>query len=178
MHDPVLKRFLAHEFEQGMALAADSDILDLVPLDALPATRYLAAFKTVGLCRDAAGQISEHDRWVFGVWFPPDYLRSAPHPGQVLTNLTQFNGAEEAFHPNLRGPSCCLKLQAGTGLNEIVHRLHELISYAAYSTADCLNPAAAEWVLGQDPRRFPLDRRPLKRRVAAGPVPTRMEVVA
>ena len=56
-------------------------------------------------------------------------------------------------------------LEPGTGLVDLLHVLHELWTWNLWATGDeGLNHAAAQWARRQDPGRFPIDRRPLKRR--------------
>ena len=47
--DPVFDSFLARQYQEGMALAAGSDLLELFPLDGMPPSRYSA------IVRDWAG---------------------------------------------------------------------------------------------------------------------------
>ena len=52
-------------------------------------------------------------------------------------------------------------------LVEIVYGLFDLLTWRIYSTRDeGLNHAAAQWAGNQPPERFPVDRRPLKRRTS------------
>ena len=44
MSDSVLNAFLGKQFEEGMALARSSDLVDLIPLDGQPPRRYIAQF--------------------------------------------------------------------------------------------------------------------------------------
>ena len=44
MADKILNGFLAHQYEQGMALARESDILDLCPSDGPRSQRYGVSF--------------------------------------------------------------------------------------------------------------------------------------
>lgn len=164
--DPILESFLQRQFEEGMALNANSDLVELMPVEGQPPTRYVACFQSRGLAR-VQGQIVEHDRWAVGIAFPPDYLRTAPHAGQMLTYL---GSVSEPWHPNLRPPFICLELRAGTPLVDLLFSLHELFSWQSFSTGDDgLNPAASAWARSQPASRFPVDRSPLRRRVALKP---------
>jgi len=107
--------FLIRQREEGLELAASSDLLVLSPLvrpgDA-PPQRYLASFRCRGLVRDGAGGVREADRFDVGIWFPSDYLRHAD-PFRVLTWL----GPRQVFHPNIsdRAPVICVgRLVPGT----------------------------------------------------------------
>src|SRR3970040_1391125 len=94
--DPVYEAFLACQYEEGMALASASDLLELIPLDGSPPSRYIAPFGCTGLVRLANGRVAEADRFEVGIWFPSDYLRRA-EPWEVLTWL----GPRQVFHPNI-----------------------------------------------------------------------------
>src|SRR5687767_11491497 len=83
MSDRVLDAFLTQQMDEGLALAADSDLLDLLPLGA-PADRYLARFRCTGLVEEQPGHIVRADRFDVGIWFGEDYLRVA-RPFQTLT---------------------------------------------------------------------------------------------
>ena len=110
MNDPVFAGFLERQFEQGMALAARSDLVDLIPLGPRPVQRYLALYRCKGLVRRGA-DVVEADRFEIGIHFPDDYLRRAPQPPEVLTLFSP----PAAFHPNLRMPLVCPGwLRAGT----------------------------------------------------------------
>jgi hypothetical protein len=58
-----------------------------------------------------------------------------------------------------------MHLAPGTGLVDILYALHSLWTYNLVATGDeGLNHAASQWYRQQDRKRFPVDRRPLKRR--------------
>ena len=161
--DTVLEAFLARQYEEGMALATASDLLELEPIDGPPPQRYLARFRCKGLVRSPDGEIVETDRFEIGIWFPSDYLRWA-EPWQVLTWL----GPRQVFHPNIsdRLPAICVgRLVPGTPLVDLLYQCFEIITYNKVTMRedDALNHAACAWA--RDNRhRFPIDRRPLKRR--------------
>ena len=167
--DPIYEAFLARQYEEGMALARASDLLELEPLGDFPPCRYIARFSCTGLVRSRPGQVSETDRFEVGIWFPSDYLRRA-EPWQVLTWL----GPREVFHPNIsnRLPLICVgKLKPGTWLVDLLYQCFEIISYQKVTMRedDALNAAACAWAR-EHQHRFPVDRRPLKWR-AAGAAP-------
>lgn len=164
MNDKVFEGFLKRQFEDGMALARDSDLLDLTRLEGEPPTRYVAQFYCKGLVRDARGEISEADRFMVGVRFPPDYLRRAD-AFQVLTWLAP----RHIWHPNIsnKAPLVCVgQLNPGTSLVDILYQLFEIITYNKVTMRedDALNKEACSWSR-HNMDRFPVDRRPLKRRV-------------
>jgi hypothetical protein len=165
MQDPIFHSFLEAQYAEGMALAACSDLLNLVPA-AGPAgapSRYRAEFYCRGLARVPGRGVVEHASWDVAIWFPGDYLRRSVHVSQVLSLGPM---AVEPWHPNLAYPFICLELTCGTGLIEILYGLFDLFSWNSYATDDALNSACAQWTRNQEPSRFPVDRRPLKWRRA------------
>jgi len=166
--DPVYEAFLARQYEEGMALASASDLLELIPLDGSPPSRYIARFGCTGLVRLPNGRVAEADRFEVGIWFPSDYLRRA-EPWEVLTWL----GPRQVFHPNIsdRMPLICVgRLAPGTWLVDLLYQVFEIISYQKVTMRedDALNHAACVWAR-ENQGRFPVDRRPLKWR-KPGPV--------
>lgn len=161
MPDRILRAFLTRQYEEGMALARTSDLMALQPIGASPPQRYVAQFSCTGLCRTPAGEIGRMTRSEVGIFFPDDYLRRLD-PYQILVWL----GPRNVFHPNIsdRAPLICLgRLGPGTRLTDILFQLFEIITYQRYSTHDALNPDAAAWARANQ-EKFPVDRRPLKRR--------------
>jgi hypothetical protein len=165
MTDRVLASFLARQQEEGLALAAESDLVRLLPLG-VPADRYLVEFRCKGLVERAAGEIVEADRFQVAVRFPADYLRTV-NPFQVLT----FLGPRNVWHPNIAAtkPVICVgRLAPGTGLVDLIYQVFEILTWHKVTMRedDALNRAACEWARGHRDR-FPVDRRPLKRRPVA-----------
>ncbi len=166
MSDPIYTAFLQRQQEDGMALAAASDLLELFPLDGTPPERYVARFRCRGLVRTRAGAVVEADRFEVGIWFPSDYLRRA-EPAEVLTWLGPMN----VFHPNILGwpPAICVgRLVRGTPLVDLLYQCFDLITWRKVTMRedDALNRDACAWA--RDNRaRFPVDQRPLKRRAIA-----------
>jgi hypothetical protein len=161
MPDKILNAFLARQFEEGMALARESDLVELVPIGAHPPQRYLARFRCRGLCRGDDGQVVGMDYAEVGIYFPDDYLRRTD-PYQILMWL----GPPNVWHPNIsdKAPIVCLgRLGPGTRLVDILYQLFEIVTYKKYATDDALNHDAAAWAR-QNQDRFPSDPRPLKRR--------------
>ena len=160
MADTIFQAFLKRQYEEAMELAAQSDILDLQPLDGTPTQRYLATFHAKGLVKDRAGRVVEADGCAIGIWLPDDYLRRAETP-LVVTYL----GPPRPWHPNIMPPFICLHLTPGMPLVDLLHTLYEVWTYHLFNVGDeGLNHACAEWVRHQDPTRFPVDLRPMKRR--------------
>lgn len=164
MIDPILRGFLEVQYAEGMGLARESDILDLFPLSpspALPQQHYVARFHCTGLVRSPQGEIVPGNLFEVGIMFPDDYLRHADS-FETLTWLRPM----EVHHPNIAGPAICIgPLSPGTGLVELIYRVFEVITLnrVTMDERNALNHAACQWAR-QNTDRFPVDRRPLKRR--------------
>lgn len=175
MRDNILNSFLDEQFHAGMQLAEQSDILELLPVEGLPPRRYLATFRAKGLIQDANGDIRDANVFTVGIWLPDDYLANANH-AQVLTYLGPH---ARPWHPNMRAPFICAHLRPGTPLVQVLHTLFELWTWQLFDTRDeGLNPAASQWARHEESGRFPVDRRPLKRRHAPIKVTLRTEVAS
>ena len=160
-HDRVLSNFLEHQCEAGMDLAASSDLVDLRALDPAPSTAYFARFHCSGLVR-CRGQVIEHDDFLVGIRFPDSYLEQFD-TARVLT----WCAPDEIWHPNIRAPFVCAGgMQPGTPLVDLLFQLHEIITYnnVEMREREALNHEACMWARNNS-HRFPVDRRPLKRRV-------------
>jgi hypothetical protein len=161
MPDRILETFLARQHDEGMALCRQSDLVELRPIGPAPIQKYVAAFRCTGLCRTPDGQIAEMPYSEVGIFFPDHYLRHSD-PYQILMWL----GPQHVWHPNIghHVPLICLgRLGPGTRLTDILYQLFEIITYQRFATHDALNHDAAAWAR-QNQHRFPVDRRPLKRR--------------
>jgi hypothetical protein len=168
IRDRMLETFLRNQREEGLALSAASDLLELTPLDDGSASRYVARFWCTGLVRPRGGEIHEAAPFDVGIWFPPDYLRRA-EPWQVLTWL----GPREAFHPNIsrRFPLICVgRIHRGMPLVDLLYQCYEVITYQKVTMRedDALNLEACAWARDNQ-HRFPIDRRPLKWRRPPAP---------
>lgn len=166
MRDKIFAAFLQRQFEEGRALAAASDLLELFPLstvDGEPPQTHIARFLCKGLVRSSEGEIVEADHFEVMINFPSDYLRRAD-PFQVLT----WFGPPNVFHPNIsdRSPFICVgRLAPGTSLVDLLFQCFEIITYNKVTMRedDALNVDACRWAR-EHQHRFPIDRRPLKRR--------------
>ncbi len=161
--DKVFEGFLTHQYQEGMALAAASDLFELAPLHGSPPQHYLARFFCKGLTRSQDGNICEATRFEVGIWFPSDYLRHV----QSLFILTWLN-PQEIWHPNISNtaPMMCIgPITPGTPLTDLIYRAFEVITWNKLTMRehDALNADACVWAR-HNPDRFPVDRRPLKRR--------------
>ncbi len=154
----IFRSFLERNYEMGMALARDSDLLELRPMGGTPPRRYLAEYSCKGLVRDARGDIVEASRFLVGIFFPDEYMRVAD-PYTVLSWLEPV----EIFHSNVKPPLICLDLAPGKPLVALLHGCYEVITWQLYATDSPLNEEAAQWGR-HNADRLPVDRRPLKRR--------------
>lgn len=160
--DLVYERFMERQLEEGMALAAASDLLELEAYPVGPPS-FLATFRCLGMVRLADGSIEEANYFQAGIWFPPDYLRRAD-PFEML----RWFGPPNIWHPNISDtmPLICVgRLTPGMSLVDILYQIFELITFNKFTSLenDCLNKACCSWAR-QHQHRFPVDRRPLKRR--------------
>jgi hypothetical protein len=158
MPDKVLDAFLTRQREEGMALAASSDLLELKCLDP---QHYVARFLCEGLVRRGTGDVEEASGFEVGIFFSADHLRRV-EPAQLVTWFTPW----EIYHPNIRPPFCCLGRSApGISLVEVLYQIYEIVTYQKVTMRedDALNHAACSWAR-ENTARFPVDRRPLKRR--------------
>jgi hypothetical protein len=166
MRDKIFAAFLQRQYEEGRALAGASDLLELFPMptvDGEPSQTHIARFLCNGLVRSSEGEIVEANHFEVMINFPSDYLRRAD-PFQVLTWL----GPRNVFHPNIsdRAPLICVgKLAPSTPLVDLLYQCFEIITYNKVTMRedDALNVAACKWAR-ENQGRFPVDRRPLKRR--------------
>ena len=164
--DKIFESFLQRQYEEGMALAASSDLLELFPAptsDGIPPQEYLARFRCKGLVRFDGG-IEEWDCFEVVIYFPADYLRNA-NGFQVLSWVYPA----QVFHPNIsdRSPFICVgRLAPGTSLVDILFQCWEIITYNKVTMRedDALNRQACAWAR-RNQEKFPVDTRPLKRRM-------------
>lgn len=162
VNDPIFAHFLERQIVEGLELAAQSDLLRLHVLPQGP-PHFAAEFFCKGLVRGEDDVIREHEHWEVGIWFPPeDYLRRV-NPFDVLRIFTP-----DSWHPNISRelPLVCVgRLAPGTSLVDILYQIYEVLTYQKYNPRenDSLNPLACAWAR-ENQHRFPVDRRPLKRR--------------
>ena len=165
MTDAVMNAFLRRQAEDGLALASQSDLVDIEPIGTA-ADRFLVHFTCRGLIQRLDGSITESTDFVIGIWFPADYLRVA-NPFRVVTWL----GPANVWHPNIAigaGAICVGRLAPGTGLVDLIYQCWEIITWNRVTMRedDALNLAACQWARAHQDR-FPVDTRPLKRRALA-----------
>jgi ubiquitin-protein ligase len=176
MNDKVYEAFLKRQYEEGMALAASSDLLELYPIYGDPPQVYEAHFKCNGLVRGEDGGVNEADSFGVRIWFPSDYLRLAD-PFEVLAWL----GPQRVFHPNIsdKAPLICVgRLAPGTSLVDILYQCFEIITYNKVTMRedDCLNREACSWAR-ENQHRFPVDRRPLRWQASTRQLDLKVELI-
>lgn len=162
MEDKVLEGFLKRQYDEAMALAEASDLLDLAPIEGDPPRLYAARFRCKGFVK-TNGDVRVADRFEVGIWFPDDYLRDV-----VPSQIVAWRGPRNVFHPNIsdKAPVICLgHLGPSTRLVDILYQIFEIITYNKVTMRedDALNLEACKWAR-HNQHRFPIDRRPLKRR--------------
>jgi hypothetical protein len=163
MADRIFESFLASQAEDAQALDRASDLLAICPVGPSPSDRYILDYRCTGLVRDPAGQIVEASHFLVGVRFPADYLRVAS-----TFNVLTWLGPPTTWHPNISNefPVICVgHLEPGTGLVDLAYQIHAVITWqkVTMDESNALNRAACQWARGHRDR-FPVDRRPLKRR--------------
>jgi hypothetical protein len=164
--DDILYRFLEHQRREVAAAFNSTQEVRVAPDPSPLATsnapdRYLVELRCRGLVWD--GRIREHDRFLFGVVLPPDYLQN-PHPVGICCVIHPL----DTFHPNTFGPLVCMSWTGGMSVRELVLELWALASWQKVSFADPLNPVAADWGR-RNQHRLPIDRRPLRLKPAHEP---------
>ncbi len=162
MNDRIAESFLMQQRQAALELVSESDIVDVEPLDD-PPRHYLTSFRALGLVCLPDGRIAEAEGFEVGIRLPEGYLRRA-NAAEVLTYLGPHRSP---WHPNIRPPFLCVRLAAARPLVDLIYACYELWTWQLYYTGDeGLNHAASKWARAQDPGRFPIDPRPLKRRRA------------
>ena len=165
----IVEAFLTRQYEEALALEANSDLVKLVPLGGPPADRYVVHFSCRGLVRRPGGEVETTDQFALGIWLSTEYLRFA-NPFEVVTWFSPDN----VFHPNIgRAPNghvylCPGHLTPGTPLLDIVQQCFEVITFQKVNLNEdnAMSPEACAWAR-QNQHRFPIDPRPLRRRVLA-----------
>ena len=165
MRDQIFEGWLKCQLEEALALAGSSDLVNLVPENGAYPRKYVIEFRCNGLIRQGS-DVVEANRFITGVWFPPNYHRRV-NPYQVVTLLEPAN----LWHPNYdleRRVICIGPIPPGTSLTSIIYQLFEVFSYQRVTMRedDALNWAACAWAR-RNIGRFPIDSRPLKRRELA-----------
>ena len=162
MTNQILESWWTTNIAAAYELASASDRLELQPMhDTMP--RHLVAhYRCKGLVRSGSGRIEIADYFVVGMRFPEDYLHRA-ETFEVLTWLHPLN----VWHPNIRPPGICAgHLSPGMAITDLLYQVFEIITYRNFASGDGLNGDACVWARQpENQRRFPIDRRPLRRRM-------------
>ncbi len=164
MADPISRAFLQRQAEEGQALAQASDILNL---ECLPTGQHFVAhYACRGLVKGHDDRVRESESFHVGVFFSADYLRTV-NPFETLTLF----GPPNTFHPNVAfgAPFICVgRIAPGLPLVDLLYQCYEILTYQKLTPRedDALNKEACRWARANQ-ERFPIDRRPLKRRALA-----------
>ncbi|MBW3597934.1 MAG: ubiquitin-conjugating enzyme E2 [Planctomycetes bacterium] len=154
-------------------LHAESTILDFTPLGE-PAEAYLIRFHGKGAYRPSgSNRIHTRDLHEVSIKLGASYPRMMP----------ELQWKSPIFHPNISGGGVVCLGGYGThwvpslNLDELCVMLWDMIRYQNYDVESPYNREAALWAKTQTDFRFPLDRRPLRDKLAnAAPVsPPRRE---
>jgi hypothetical protein len=162
--DPILRAFLERQAEDGLALARGSDILEL---ECLPTGQhFIGHYSCRGLVQERDGTVREADYFRVGFFLGGDYLRTV-NPIELLTLF----GPPNTYHPNVAfgAPFICVgKIAPGMPLVDLLYQVYEILTYQKLTPRedDALNKEACRWARANQ-HRFPVDRRPLKRRPLA-----------
>src|SRR5579862_2859652 len=159
--DPIYERFMERQLAEGLALAKQSDLLSL-HIPPLSPPHFIAEYRCKGLVREEDGIVTAAEHFEVGIWFPPDYLRRAD-PFEMLRMFTP-----NCWHPNISRevPVICVgRLTPGTPLVDILYQVYDILTFQKFNPRenDSLNKVACAWAR-ENQDRFPVDRRPLKRR--------------
>jgi hypothetical protein len=162
MTDYIFSSFLEEQEADALAMARESDLLEVEPVGTRPYQHYLLRFRCKGLVHEG-GRIVEAERFEVGVYFPADY-HDRVNPAEVLTLLGPVN----VFHPNVRFPFICPgNIWRGMPIYDLALQVHEILTWNKYNMNefDALSPAVCKWAR-QHVDRFPIDDRPLLNRRA------------
>ena len=91
-------------------------------------------------------------------------FRSVRNPASIVSLLSPGN----LYHPNVAPPFICIgRIVPCTSLCELIYQVYEVLTFAKVTPLenDALNRDACQWAR-RSMQRFPLDARPLRRKVA------------
>lgn len=165
--DAIFLRFLEASYEEATKLAAESDVLRLVPMPPHPPSAYVCDFLVPHLRRTDAGTVEiSRDPVLAGIRFPEDYLRSAdPHLSLKVASLLD---PPSLVHPNVKGGIVCLgsAFGPGTRISLLLGELYDIFSYRNYSLVEAgsLNPEACRLLRAHPQLLDELRPEPLRRR--------------
>ena len=163
--DRIYNSWLDKQHDEVMALAAASDRLMVVPHPETPPRAYVVRFDCLTLVR-AGGDVTLWDGGCDVLFrFPTDYLRVVTRPEWIVA----LRSPAHLYHPNAVAPFLCIgHITPGTSLVRLIHQVHDLLTFAKYTPRedDALNREACAWARANG-QRFPVDVRPLRRRVVS-----------
>jgi ubiquitin-protein ligase len=167
MRDSPRVRRLRSDLKALQALQADSTILDF-EAHGNPPESYVVRFHGQGVSRpDVAGPLRMQDVHEVHIRLGASYPCTKP----------EIEWRTPVYHPNISGSGMvCL---GGYGkhwvpslnLDELCEMLWDMVRYQNYDVNSPYNLSAANWARDQEPRRFPLDPRPIRDKLAQGPAP-------
>lgn len=129
-----------------------------------PPDLYVVRFAGNGVWRTDAGDVLIHDEHEVHIRLGASYPRMMP----------ELAWKSPIFHPNISASGVVCLGGYGTywvpslTLDELCTMLWDMIRYENYDEKSPYNREAAAWVKNLDPGRLPLDRRPLRDRLAGG----------
>jgi hypothetical protein len=159
--DLIRQSWLERQYEDGINLAAASDVLTLCPGPDAPPSEYLARFDCPTMVWER-GVATQQMGFDVLIRFPADYLRSVPNPAFVVALLSPQN----AYHPNIAPPFMCVgRIAPGTSLCELLYQVYEILTFHKLTPNehDALNKDACSWARNHMDL-FPLTSRSLRRR--------------
>ena len=158
--DRVYEAFIEGQTCAAQTLNQASDIVCITTKKLNWGHLYRVKFLCKGLVNDGR-EIREHNQFELGVHFPEHYLRRCK-PAEIVC----WFGPANIWHPNIKPPFLCLgRVAPGTQIIDIVNRAYEIISYQKVTMVEsnALNREACAWARANSDR-FPIDKRPLRRR--------------
>jgi hypothetical protein len=165
MRDSPRVRRLRTDLRALEALKADSTILDF-EAHGSPPEAYLVRFYGKGLSRpDAAGPPQIQDLHEVSIRLGASYPRVMP----------EMQWRSPIFHPNISAAGMVCLGGYGTywvpslNLDELCEMLWDMIRYQNFDVTSPYNRDAAYWATSQRQYQFPLDRRPIRDKVAQVP---------
>lgn len=160
MNDPIRASWLLEQEADWRLFAAQTDMVDVAPVDAAPHQRYLAHFRCRSLVKQRSGRIEQFTEGVTaGITFRDDHLRFV-EPLLLVSLVTPQN----IWLPNVgRGMICVGHVRVGISLIDTIYQTFAILSGQNWSLASVLNAEAADYARDHQDL-FPIDPRPLKRR--------------
>jgi hypothetical protein len=159
--DKIYEAFIESQNIAAAALNQASDIVEITPKQLKRGHLYAVRMLCRGLVNEG-GKIKDHDQFELLVHFPEHYLRRCS-PVELICWVSPAT----VWHPNIKPPFLCLgRLTPGMKIVDIVHQAYEIVSYQKVTMveSDALNHDAAVWARA-NLERFPVDTRPLRRRI-------------